>query len=591
MRRPGVTALGWRIARHEWRRFVLGSLLWIGWATTPAVVGLGLQAIFDAIREGSGGLLVVPALATGLLGFEALRLVLFFGAIVVLTQWWARGTALLRTNLLHAQVSSGGSDAGPPVGRAGAAIPVFRDDVNDVMELVDSWIDLSGGTLFAAVAVTVMARIDALLTLVVVLPLALVVLANVALRERLRRLRLADREATARVTGLLGNLCSAVLAVKVAGAEEAAVRRLGRLNRERGRTAVRDKLLTQTLDAFNSSTVDVSIGLVLVLVAGAMRAGEFTVGELALFASYIGALSGLPRWVGRTLARHRHAQVAVRRMASLLPGGEAARAFAHRPLTLVEGAPLPVRPRSLRPPPAGVELRSFGVRHRGLPVLSGVDLDLPPGSFTLVCGPVGSGKSTLLRGLLGLAGEVEGEVRYNGVPVDDLAARMVPPHAAYVPQVPRLHSAPLRDNLTLGVDTSAEQLAAALRAAAFDADVEAMPAGLDTLVGPRGVRLSGGQLQRAATARALVADPALLVLDDLSSALDAATEQRLWLRLLDERQGQRRPPTVLVVSHRAAALAHADQVVVLGAGGVLARGTPERLRAEGLDPLRRATAG
>lgn len=561
-----VLGLGWRLARYEWRRFAAGTLLWVAYAAAPAAVGLGLRALFDAITGAGPSGPGVPALAGGLVGIEGLRLVAFFGAFVLITQWWVRCSALLRTNLLRAQLASGGPDAGPAVPRAGAAVPVFRDDTHDLIELVDCWIDLAGVLTFTVAAVVVMLRVDVLLTLVVVLPLVAVVAVNTALTERLRRVRLADREATARVTGLLGNLFSSVLAVKVAGAEEHAVRRLAGLNAERRRTALADKLLTQSLEAFNSSTVDVTIGLVLLLVAGAMRAGDFTVGDLALFASYIGTLSGLPRWTGILLARHRHAQVAARRLQALLPRGDAALAVVHRPLRLDRVAPPRQRPRAVPPQPAEVVLRGLGVRHRDGSGVTGVDLRLAPGWFTVVTGPIGSGKSTLLRGLLGLAGEVTGEVRYDGRAVEDLAAFMVPPRAACVPQVPHLYSATLRDNLTLGVETSAEQLAEAVHAAAFDADVAAMPDGLDTVVGPRGVRLSGGQLQRAATARALVAEPALLVLDDLSSALDAATERRLWARLLDRRRG--RPPTVLVVSHRAAAFDHADQVVVLEGGRV-----------------------
>jgi ATP-binding cassette subfamily B protein len=298
-----------------------------------------------------------------------------------------------------------------------------------------------------------------------------------------------------------------------------------------------------------------------------MRAGEFSVGDLALFASYIGALSGLPRWASLMLARHRHAQVTARRLSSLLPGEDASPAFVHRPLRLAEGAAPRVRPRVPRPPPAAVELRAFGVRHGDDATLAGIDLRLASGSFTVVCGPVGSGKTTLLRGLLGLTGDVEGDVLWNGEPLAELAAHMVPPNAAYVPQVPRLCSASLRDNLTLGVarpPSTSPRPCARPRSTTTSRRCD----GLNTLVGPRGVRLSGGQLQRAATARALVADPALLVLDDLSSALDAATERRLWTRLLDGRHGRRQPPTVLVVSHRAAALAHADQVVVLEGGRI-----------------------
>ncbi len=576
-------------ARHRPGRFVAAALLWVAWWSVPAVVGLLLQATFDAVAGGAP-VSAVTALLVVLAAVEVTRLVVFVAAVAVWVPWWVAGHTLLRTNLLRAQLVSGRAEAGAPVRDAGQAVAVFRDDAEDVMMLADGWIDLAGALAFAVVAVAVLLRVDATLTLVAVAPLVATFAVTRVLSDRIRRVRRADREATARVTGFLGDVFAAVLAVKVAGAEDRIVARLRELNARRRRTSLRDKVLTDALYALNGSTVDLTIGLVLLLVAGRMRAGTFSVGDLALFASYLTWLAGLPRWAGMILARQRHAEVATGRMAALLPGGDETEAVRPRALPLDHWAPAGAgtvagAPAGVRPVPAAVRLRGFGVRHRGGGGVSGVDLDLPSGSFTVVCGPVGAGKSTLLRGLLGLAGDVEGTVTFDGAPVDDLAAFMVPPRCAFVPQVPRLFGASLRDNLLLGRDLADEPLRTALHSAAFDTDVAVMPAGLDTVVGPRGVRLSGGQLQRAATARALAGGAALLVLDDLSSALDAATEQRLWRRLLDGRGDGAPAPTVLVVSHRAAALAHADQVVLLDGGRVRATGTLAELRAAGLDPL------
>jgi len=579
------------LARYRAGRYLVGGLFWIAWWSLPALVGLVLKAAFDAISGDAPAGLDAGSLIGVLLAVEAARLGIFFAAFPLWARWWAAGQALLRTNLLRSQVSSGGNGAGAPVRSAGAAIAVFRDDAEDFVKFVDSWVDLAGAVVFAIFALVVMVRIDAVLALVVGLPLVIVFAVTRALADRVRRTRRADREATARVTGFLGDVFSAVLAVKVAGAEERTVARLRQLNAARGRTALHDRVLADSLDAASGSTVDVGIGVVLLLAAGSMRAGEFTVGDLALFASYVSWLAGLPRIAGLVLTRHRHAEVAARRMAAMLPRNDETEAVVPRRLRL--GAPVVIaeRPRPHRPAPADVRLSGFGVRHAGGGGIRGVDLHLPAGSFTVVCGTVGGGKTTLLRGLLGLAGPAEGTVRWDGAVVDDLAAHMVPPNCAYVPQAPRLFSATLRQNLLLGRAAAPGEVGSALHTAAFDADVAAMTDGLETVIGPRGVRLSGGQLQRAAAARALVADAALLVLDDLSSALDAATEQRLWSRLLAPRPGAGSPPTVLVVSHRAAALAHADQVVVVEDGRVRAIGTLAALRADGIDPLGRAAAG
>jgi ATP-binding cassette subfamily B protein len=202
-----------------------------------------------------------------------------------------------------------------------------------------------------------------------------------------------------------------------------------------------------------------------------------------------------------------------------------------------------------------------------------VAFTVPRGSFTVITGRVGAGKTTLLRAILGLVTPQQGKVLWNGEPVEDPGSFFVPPRSAYTPQVPRLFSMSLRDNLLLGRDDPEEQVSEAIRAAVLDPDVAAMPAGLGTMVGPLGVRLSGGQVQRSSAARMFVRSPELLVVDDLSSALDVETERLLWERLFAEREGA----TSLVVSHRRPALRRADQIVLLDAGRVAAVGTLDEL--------------
>ncbi|GGK95396.1 ATP-binding cassette domain-containing protein [Deinococcus radiotolerans] len=558
--------------RYKPGLFAFNLFMWSMVHASPALLTLAVSGVFRALEQADGlktaGQPINPAIAAAWVSvawFAFVRLSrfgIFYGAFRAWIELWYTLDALVRRNLLSYLLTARRSRRLPDT--PAEAVSRFRDDVDDVAGYTEVWVDGAGFVLYSVVAITLMARVDPLITALVCTPLLLMVVFVQRLSPTIRTYRRRMREATARVTDFIGETFGAVSAVKLAAREDGMVTHLRSLGETRRHAALRDVLLTELIRGVNTNMVNLAVGLVLLLGANKVRGGTLDVADFVLFIGLLPRLTGSMGFFGDAIARHRRTGVSYDRMTRLLQDAPDTTIVEHHDVYLNREAP------AAPPAPTAIPLRELRVD--GLTALhpSGLGVhdasfSVARGEFVVITGRIGSGKSTLLRAVLGLIPIQSGTVAWNGETQDDPASFLVPPRSAYTAQLPNLFSDTLRENITSGADEA--HLNRAVQLAVLEPDLHALSGGLDTPVGARGVKLSGGQIQRAAVARMLARPADLLVFDDVSSALDARTEAQLWQGLAQT------DATCLVVSHRRAALLRADRILLMEGGRITDGGT------------------
>ena len=573
--------------------FVLCATLWTIMHAAPVLTGYLIKLIFDALAVNNIDLAWLALLGFSLIDIS--RMGVLFIADFTFIDYWLELKSLLQRNMLDYLMNAPFSR--PMTDSSSEAVSRFRDDTDTVNQVIENWTDFFGMAIYMVAACIIMFSISPVMTGLMLVPMVAILLATRLFMPYVRNLRRKSRAATEAVTGFIGELFNSVQAVKIARKESSMLTHFEGLNKTRQSAALKDVMVYELLGSVNRNMVNIGTAIVLFFAASQMQDGQFTVGDFALFMAYMPRLSWRMGFIGDMMANYKRGSVSFERMDKLLHDApdeqivrpeqvvfeRSKRPKIENPLLkeVVELEPdgfspinrakesivtdtlntLSVQGLSYSYPDGGAN--AFGIQN--------ISFDIKQGEFVVITGKVGSGKTTLLKALLGILLKDSGKVFWNGQEVLDSASFFVPPRSAYTAQVPRLFSDSLRNNILLGQPE--ERLEKAIDTAILGHDVARLEKGLDSLVGTRGVKLSGGQIQRTAAARMFAQQSELMVFDDLSSALDVRTEAQLWQKIFsqDDRQGRangqdKAKVTCLVVSHRQSVLEQADQVLVMEGG-------------------------
>ena len=544
---------------RPYRRSLIFSLAlaWLAMGMTvviPLLVGGAVDAINDEERD------QIQPLALALLGAGLLRLGLTVGRRLIAGKVSLAVEYDLRQRFYeHLQKLELAFFDGQQTGQLMSRATVDLQSIRFFLGYGLIWITQSFLTiLFAA---TVMIVLDPLLALMALAPVPFLI--ATATRYS-RRNRPAEQEVQQRVAELTAGAEESVSGIRIVKAFARERHMLDRFRHAVDRV-FDQSMFTTRLQSFYTPLMGFlpNIGLAVVLLVGGRQVinGDLSIGDFTAFYTYLLLLSGPVRWLGMSLSM---AQRAV--------------ASGNRLFEILDREPAMASPPSAPPLPPGrgrVSVQRVTLRYDGAePTLTGIDLEVEPGRTVALVGPTAAGKTSLVALLARLYDPSEGRVVIDGADVRDVDLGSLRSEIAFVADDSFLFSDTVAGNIAYArPDATPEQIEAAARRAQAHGFISELPDGYETVVGERGLTLSGGQRQRIAIARALLAEPRILILDDATSSVDARTEAEIKKGLREAMAGR----TTFIVAHRLSTISLADEIVVLDHGRIVDRGTHEEL--------------
>ena len=402
------------------------------------------------------------------------------------------------------------------------------------------------------------------LALLILLFNPLVIYATVQLGKRVKHLKKLENDSTARFTQALTETLDSIQEVRAGNRQGFFLGRLGLRAREVRDFAVASQWKSDASNRASGLLFQFGIDIFRAAAMLTVLFSDLSIGQMLAVFSYLWFMIGPVEQLLNLQYAFYAADGAVTRINQLLarndepqyPGG--ANPFVGRQTV-------------------GIEVRDLSFSYGDEKVLDHLNLTIAPGEKVAIVGTSGGGKSTLVQLLLGLYTPQSGSIRFADASQPEIGLQTIREHVAVVLQHPALFNDTVRANLTMGRERTDEACWHALQIAQLDGTIDALPQGLDSIVGRSGVRLSGGQRQRLAIARMVLAEPKVVILDEATSALDAATEYNLHHALGKFLSGR----TTLIIAHRLSAVKQADRVLVFDGGCIAEEGDHQQLIAEG----------
>lgn len=552
--------LGWYF-KQERRRYIVGMLL---------LIVVGIAELLPPRLLGHA----IDDIVTGSITWSSLQryILLILGTILIIyfiTYIWMHklfGGANLVEKLLRSRFMGHLLRMTPPFferNRTGDLMARATNDLRSVAQTAGfGMLTLTDSTAYLTTVLFAMGfLISWKLTLAAILPLPFIAIAMMIYGKKVHERYLLAQDAFGDMNDQVLESVAGVRVIRAYVQERHDEARFNEITDD----VYRKNISVAKMDALFEPTIRLFVGLSYIIGLGygihLVFRNEITMGELVSFNMYLGMMI----WP----------MFAIGELINVMQRGNASLDRVNETLHVSPDVEDPAEPVHVSAP-EHIQIKDLNFRYPTSAVqnLTHINLDIHQGQTIGIVGKTGSGKSTLLKQFLRDYPSGTGELLINNTKIEDISLDQLHSWIGYVPQEQILFSKSVRENIQFGKPGASDEIIMdAIRTAAFDGDLGTLSNGLETLVGEKGIALSGGQKQRVSLARAFIADPDILLLDDALSAVDARTEAKIITNIRKQRAGK----TTFISTHRLSAVEHADHIIVLEQGKIVEEGTHEEL--------------